>query len=164
MIRRRTGADLDALEALAREVHERDGYPPRLPRGFRAFVESRSALAAWVATDGDAVVGHICLNPSSASEVVDLASRTLGVDEAGLGVVARLLVAPAHRRTGLGLQLLQAATEEARRRGRTPVLDVATHFTAARRLYERAGWRRLGQVSVDVGDGRTFAEFVYTKG
>ncbi|MDQ3107671.1 MAG: hypothetical protein M3Q68_07700 [Actinomycetota bacterium] len=51
---------------------------------------------------------------------------------------------------------------EARRRGFAPILDVATHFTAANALYERAGWRLLGCVAVDIGGGRDpFDEFVY---
>ena len=45
------------------------------------------------------------------------------------------------------------ATADAHRRGRRPVLDVATQFSAAGALYESAGWERAGEVTITV-DGR----------
>ena len=160
MLREREDADLDALEALARAIHERDGYPPLLPRGLRAFVASAPALAAWVAVAEGRVVGHVCLNPASSPEVMTLAIEATGAD--AFGVVARLFVDPAHRRAGVGEALLATAAGEARRRGLLPILDVSTSFEPAIALYERCGWQRLGSVQVAVGPDRPpFDEIVY---
>ena len=161
-VRPRVDDDLDALEALAEVVHALDGYPPRLPRGLRRFVESPGHFGAWVGSDedGGAVVGHVCLNGASSSPVMTMAVEVTGAD--AFGVVARLFVSPACRRLGVGEQLLATAADEARRRGLLPILDVSVTFDAAIALYERTGWQRLGRVQVDVGDGGpVFDEFVY---
>lgn len=78
-----------------------------------------------------------------------------------LGVVARLLVAPVHRRKGLGGTLLGVAAQAAHARGRWPILDVARHFDAAIGLYERFGWARAGRVDVRFRDAEPLAEYVY---
>jgi GNAT superfamily N-acetyltransferase len=128
-------------------------------------VASPSALAAWVAVageedDADVVVGHVCLNPSGSPEVMTRAIEATGAD--AFGVVARLFVDPAHRRTGIGEALLATAAAEARRRGLLPILDVATSFARAIALYERTGWQCLGHVRVEVGGGHPpFEELVY---
>ena len=153
-VRRRVDDDLDALEVLAEEVHALDGYPPRLPRGLRRFVEAPGNFGAWVAEDGGRVVGHVCLNGASSSEVMTVAVEVTGAD--AFGVVARLFVAPTHRRLGVGEQLLATAVAESHRRGLLPILDVSTSFAAAIALYERTGWQRLGRVAFE-----GFDEFVY---
>lgn len=77
------------------------------------------------------------------------------------GVVARLLVAPEQRGTGLGHRLLDHATEQCRQRGLTPILDVVEGNQAAIALYERVGWRHLGMVSFTLPDGSELREHVY---
>lgn len=60
--------------------------------------------------------------------------------------VAKMLVAPAARRCGIGGQLLEAAIDAARKAGKTLlVLDTATG-SDAERLYERLGWIRVGVI------------------
>ena len=148
-VRPRTDADVEACLAIALEVRERDGYPPHLPTELRRFVASPDAVAAWVAVDGDErVVGHVALHRSSSDEVIELARAATGRDEAGLAVVARLFVAPTARRTGAGTALLRTAAGEAHRLDRDAVLDVGAHFDAAIALYEREGWKRIGDVRV----------------
>jgi GNAT superfamily N-acetyltransferase len=78
-----------------------------------------------------------------------------------LAVVARLLVSPTHRRKGVAQALLAAALAEANRLDRTPILDVATHFEKAISLYETCGWRRLGQVAVEIAGVEPLEEYVY---
>ena len=41
------------------------------------------------------------------------------------------------------------------------MLDVATPFTRAARLYEACGWIRAGQVRLRLPDGRDVEELVY---
>jgi GNAT superfamily N-acetyltransferase len=60
--------------------------------------------------------------------------------------VAKMLVPQSARRRGIGLQLMAALEHEARNEGRTVlVLDTVTG-QAGERLYERAGYHRVGIV------------------
>ncbi len=144
-------------------VHEHDGYPPYLPGGdYRQFLESGDPLAAWVAVDAGRCVGHVALNGSTSPAVLGLATRTLGLDPSEFGVVARLMVDSRMRRTGLGRMMLDHAAAACVERGLTPILDVVDRFAPAIALYERAGWRSLGSVEVQLGDGATLREYVYS--
>jgi GNAT superfamily N-acetyltransferase len=89
-----------------------------------------------------------------------MACEALGTDAEGLVVVARLLVGPDRRHRGIGTLLLAQATAEATGLGLQPILDVATHLTAAIALYESLGWHRLATVMVGLGDLQ-LAEHVY---
>lgn len=60
-----------------------------------------------------------------------------------------------------GRQLLGTAADEAARRGLTPALDVVMSYAAAITLYERAGWRRIGTITVAMPDGARIDEYVY---
>ena len=158
-IRPRQDRDLDELARIAAEVQELDGYPVSFPLDLRAFVETPEALGTWVAEDErGAVVGHVALNPRSSPPVVARVCEVLGHDR--IGVVARLLVAPAARRQGVAAELLRTAADEARARGLHPVLDVVATFEAPRRLYRREGWRDVGTV-LAVYDGFSVEEAVY---
>ena len=67
----------------------------------------------------------------------------VAVDEAEILTIA---VLPALRGQGMGRRLLDAAMDEARRRGaREMFLEVATGNTPAKALYARAGFTRVGQ-------------------
>jgi GNAT superfamily N-acetyltransferase len=161
IVRRRTDEDVDRCLQLARIVHELDGYPPYLPTDLRGFIVSMDALAAWVADrDGD-VIGHIALHRRTSDEVMGLASGMTGRPPEHLGVVARLLVSPEARREGIGRALLRTAEADAVDRGLCAVLDVATQFEAAHRLYEACGWSRVGAVTAHFEDGAAVDEFVY---
>jgi GNAT superfamily N-acetyltransferase len=160
IVRPRLEEDLDALAIMAAEVQQRDGYPVRFSLDLRAFVETPGALAAWVAEDNrGAVVGHVALNPRSSPPVVARACEVLGHDR--IGVVARLLVTPAARRTGIAAVLLRTAADDARARGLHPVLDVVATSEAPRRLYEREGWRHVGTVVAVFNEGFSVEEAVY---
>jgi GNAT superfamily N-acetyltransferase len=61
------------------------------------------------------------------------------------GDVAKMLVHRRMRRRGLGEALMQAAEAQARAAGKTLlVLDIAS--ADARRLYERCGWQKVGDI------------------
>ena len=88
-------------------------------------------------------------------------SAALNLPADRLGVVARLLVSPRHRRQGIGRSLLEVASEDARSRGLWPILDVVTYQQQAIALYDRCGWTRAGQVTSRYGDDVVVEEFVY---
>jgi ribosomal protein S18 acetylase RimI-like enzyme len=161
-IRERTDADLDACVRIAQEVHERDGYPMRVPKAWDVFIATPGALHAWVATDnGGAIVGHAALHPRTTPEAVGLACEKLLVGPDSLGVVARLFVAPDARHHGVARALVDTVAAEARTRGLEPILDVALSLTDAIALYDRAGWQRIGQVAHEFPDGELLPEVVY---
>lgn len=162
-IRPRGPGDLITCEQMADHVLVTDGYPPRLaPGGLRDFIAAPDSLGAWVAVDADdMVVGQAVLNPNSSREVMALAQRVTGLPPGRFGVVARLVVSPSARRTGVATALLNVVTAAARERGLLPLLDVATHFSGAISLYEACGWRCIGQVSVAIADQDPLPEYVY---
>ena len=157
MIRPREDSDLDVLVAIANDVRERDGYPGK-GTDQRSFLSSPDALASWVAVADDEVVGHVALHPRSLPVVMD-AAATLA--DPPFGVVARSLVSTAVRRRGVGRALLDAAADEARRRGLRPILDVVTVYAPAIALYEAAGWTNAGEVTMRFDDGFTLQSYVF---
>ena len=161
LLRERTEADLAGCEQLARAVRERDGYPHYLPGDLTEFVAVPDAYGAWVAEQDGRIAGHIALLPHTASGPMALASAATGQPASRLGVVSRLLVAPAARRDGVGRRLLEQSWQQAVSRGLWPVLDVAADLTGAIRLYESCGWVRAGAVTVTFRDGNSLDEYVY---
>jgi GNAT superfamily N-acetyltransferase len=92
------------------------------------------ARALLVAEDGQGICGTVQL-------VLDLPEN-----QPHRADVAKMLVHRRARRHGLGAALMRAAETTARACGRTLlVLDAVTGGDAAR-LYERLGWRRVGDI------------------
>ncbi len=160
-IRLRTDADLAKCEQLAVAVHASDGYPPRYEDDLAALFTAVPAIAAWVAVDGDAIVGHVALNDRTTSAAMALATAATGLTTSELVVLARLLVAPTAQRLGIGGSLVAVAVADAHVRGRRPLLDVATQLAPAIRLYERLGWVRLGTVTATFRGAEPLDEHVY---
>jgi GNAT superfamily N-acetyltransferase len=160
-IRERRIEDLPALTKMAQVVHDIDGYPPHLPGELSEFIQSSDAIKAWVAESGGDVVGHVSLHSRSSRVVMDLATKVVAQPAECLGVVARLLVSPSVRRGGVGRILLNTAANHAVRLGLYPMLDVATRFEPAIKLYESCGWTRAGRVTVKMSNGISLDEFVY---
>jgi GNAT superfamily N-acetyltransferase len=92
---------------------------------------------------------------------MDVALAAAGVGKDGIAFVARLLVAPAARRRGIGRALLGKATQEAVQLGRRAVLDVVEDHKAAIALYENCGWTRVGRVDWKLPGDLPLREFVY---
>ena len=138
-----------------------DGYPVYLPGDLRSFLAAPDAIGAWVAVEDAEIVGHVALHPGRVGAVMDLATKTTGIPASRFGVVARLLVCPAARRSGIGRSLLDHAAGCALHLGLTPILDVVDRHVPAIRLYESQGWIRLGQVTVTFGPGLSIDEFVF---
>ncbi len=161
LIRDRSARDGAALERIARETHRLDGYPKYLPGDLRSFIVNADAIGAWVAASDRDVLGHVALHRHSAQQVMDVALSATGLDEDGIAVVARLLVAPSARRRGIGQALLEKATLEAAQIGRRAVLDVVEDHSAAIALYERCEWQRVGRVEWMLPGDLLLQEFVY---
>lgn len=126
-------------------------YGPEHQAGFRALVLSvlaefglseddaidadlrapeRSYDAVWIVLEGDSVAGSA-------------AARTVGP---GIVELKRMYLAPALRGQGLGRRLLERVLEWSRQQGaRRLVLDTLPQMTAARRLYEAAGFSVAGE-------------------
>lgn len=108
-------------------------------------IERRSFTIPW----SDATFRGLLRRQSTALLVAERAGKIFGyavlwfaADEAELGDMA---VLPEARGRGLGRWLLDGALAEAARRGAKRVyLEVRESNTAARRLYERAGFERAG--------------------
>jgi GNAT superfamily N-acetyltransferase len=160
-IRERTETDLDQCEAIVQMTHEQDGYPPWVGDDLRSLFLEPPALQAWVAVADGRVIGHVALAPRASDPVMDMACSVTGAQAAQLGVVARLVVSRASRRSGVARTLLETATEAAHARGLIPVLDVLPRFVAAIALYEASGWIRVGSVVFVASDGARFDEYVY---
>jgi GNAT superfamily N-acetyltransferase len=161
-VRPRTDHDLDACVEIATAVRGLDGYPPYLPGGdFRALLTRPQALAAYVATNNDRIIGHVALHSARVNPAVELASATLGCDSAQFGVVARLFTSPESRGAGTGRALLQTATDASRARDLVPMLDVWVELKRAIATYEACGWRNLGTVDAELPDGRVLPEYVF---
>ena len=98
------------------------------PHAYRSEIESNRLASYLVATIDDAVVAY--------------GGIWLMVDEAHITTFA---VHPAWRRQRIGQQLLLALLDLAnRRRAREATLEVRLSNLAARRLYERFGFRQAG--------------------
>ncbi|MGA3215583.1 MAG: GNAT family N-acetyltransferase [Acidimicrobiales bacterium] len=161
LLRERLESDLEACELIARAVHEVDRYPTYLPEDLRVFMATPDALGAWVLDQDGEIVGHVALRPASSPPVMDMASEALGLPADRLGVVARLVVSPRHRRLGFGRLLLHTAASEARARGLWPILDVVAGDKGAIALYESCGWVRAGKVTTRWGEYPEVEELVY---
>ena len=61
----------------------------------------------------------------------------------------------------VGSSLLATATDAGLASGLRPILDVTAHFGGAIRLYENAGWTRVGRVTVAFPDDEPLEELVY---
>jgi GNAT superfamily N-acetyltransferase len=161
IIRARTDEDLKQCAELAQRVRNLDGYPPYLLGGVNEFIQSSDAISVWVAEIVGEIVGHASLHSSSSDVVMELAHAVTQRPLERFGVVSRLFVSPLVRRAGIGQRLLRTAETHAVGQGLWPMLDVATQFQAAIKLYELRGWTRAGRVTVPLPDGSSLDEFVY---
>jgi ribosomal-protein-alanine N-acetyltransferase len=90
---------------------------------------ARPQTLAWVAMTADGAAGFLI--------------ATLMADEAE---IYEVVVAPAHRRRGLGRALMTALATQAKAAGARKIhLEVATNNPAARALYEGCGYQAVGR-------------------
>ena len=144
-----------------RLTHHVDGYPRYLPDDLASFLIDGSELAAWVAESGDDLVGHVALHAGPGDPAAAVAGPASGLEAHQLAVVARLMVRPDARRSGVGRGLLAAATDFAHRHQLRPVLDVQQTSEPAVSLYERLGWTRAGPMTLPVSGHLPLHLWVY---
>jgi ribosomal protein S18 acetylase RimI-like enzyme len=153
--------DLAACVELLQSTQGLDTYPVIWPKDPPRWLASPKQLAAWVARDGTPeVVGYVAMHPVGNDPAADVWAEATGAEPERMMVVSRLIVSPSRRRTGIGEALLDAASRHAYEHGAVPELDVARHNADAIRLYERLGWRRVGQLELDLGRPITFIAYV----
>jgi GNAT superfamily N-acetyltransferase len=128
-IRLRTDADLSALLAALKATHEVDQYPVLPNHVTREWLLEGDDGMAWVAEDGDDVVGHIAIADSE--------------EDPGSLSMHRLFVRPTARGRGVASALLTTVETYARLLGHDLFLEVVSHNIDAMRLYEKRGWRRV---------------------
>ena len=109
-VRPRAAADLPALVAVLEAQRPASGYPVRWPLPFPAeeFIARRTELAAWVALDGDDVVGHVALLDVAPGWEADGWGAGTGRPASALAAVAVLFVDPDASGRGVGSALLAA--------------------------------------------------------
>ena len=152
VVRARRDEDLPQCAEVLRDVHRDDGYPTHWPDDPERFVAGRGTLAAWVAVHDAVLVGHVTLATADSAAVWGPCLRATGRGLTGLGVIARLFVAPAARGHGVAGALLSAAVAETERRDLRPVLDVTVDNRDAIDFYERRGWTPVGEASLRLAD------------
>lgn len=130
-IHERAETDLDPLVEVLRRTHDA-GYPALWPETPREWISPDGLCGAWVAIDGDEVVGHVGVAVPAPGRMAE---------------VTRLFVDPAHRGKGIADALLDAAEHGAP--GTHVRLDVTEESTGAWRLYERRGWCLTGRGPAD---------------
>lgn len=159
-IRPRNPADVEACVDILRVTHQTDGYPLDPTAVSEDFVVRRGEMGAWVADVDGVVAGHVSLQHPSDSATFRVVHDATGLDREALALVSALFASVTHRHTGVGRALLGHATQAALDEGLRPMLDVGKTLTAAIRLYERAGWVRVGEVVFHLAAG-PFAGWVY---
>lgn len=160
LIRPRTDADLPGCVALMDATHHHDGYP-RYRHDWNVFLASPSEASAWVAELDGEVVGHVAIHRSSDEPVFPLAQQATGRPPERLAVLARLMISPRARRRGLARGLIEVATAYAADHDLRLVLDVLQETPDAVELYERLGWRRLGELILPLDDWPDLQLWVY---
>lgn len=145
-IRDRRTTDLPVLARLLGEQQPATSYPQRWPLPFpvEEFLVRPGELAAWVAEEDGAVVGHVSVTDLTVGRMADEWATATGRTADGLAEVSVLFVAGGRAGSGIGGALLDTALADIRRRGLTPMLDVVGEDTGAGRFYRRRGWRTVG--------------------
>lgn len=158
-VRERQRSDIPRLHEILTAVYEKTGYPVDGPSSFDDVLEPPPshllhAITAVLAPDDhpdaddqDLIAGHAMIMSPSAG-VLNPASK-VHLERGGTmedhAVLSRFFVNPAAQARGIGSKMLEAATEWARREGKRLVLVVLEKDEGAIRLYDRAGWVRVGE-------------------
>ncbi|MDX3364061.1 GNAT family N-acetyltransferase [Streptomyces sp. ME02-6978.2a] len=153
--------DLAGAATALIEVHHTDGYPVEGVEDPEAWIKSDAVLAAWVAEGDGRVMGHVAVMKPQGEAAVRLWTKQSGDNDDHVGVLARLFVVKEARKQAAGQRLMDAAMTYARAHDRRLVLDVMTKDAAAIRLYERLGWRKIGETLHHFGNGRTLPAVCY---
>ncbi|MFD6991356.1 GNAT family N-acetyltransferase [Streptomyces sp. NPDC059943] len=152
--------DIPGAAAALVEVHATDGYPVEGVSDPEEWIRPSGVIQAWVA-ETDRVVGHVAISRAQGEDAVTLWQAESGEDEARIGVLARLFVVREARKNAVGEKLMRAAMGYAQEHRLRLVLDVMTKDSAAIRLYERLGWKLIGEASHGYGNGQQIPAVCY---
>ena len=136
--------------------------------GFMAGFDQAGALSWWrgrlaaaaqgevqilVALDDDGIIGTVSLVPAAMPNQPHRAD------------IAKMMVAQRARGRGVGAALLTAVEALAMAQGRTTLVLDTISGSAAARLYERAGWEKVGDIPAYalMPDGKMAPTTFYTK-
>ena len=161
LVRVMQDADVPAAAGALTEVHRSDGYPVEGVRQPEAWLTPPEVMRSWVAEVGGRIVGHVALMHPHGEDAVRLWQQKSGEEESQLAVLARLFVVREARKLAAGTALMQAAMNFAREASVRLVLDVMIKDEAAIRLYERLGWRQIGEASHQFGEGQEIPALCY---
>ncbi len=138
--------DFAQLYAIELECFE---PPLRFPRTYLRELLSSSDSASWVAEDNGRIAGFA---------IVDFTIEAEGT----VGYIETIEVAPAHRRQGIGAELLQLIETSARAAQATAIwLHVDAQNDGAIRIYTAHGYQRHGRRENYYARGR--AAEIYVK-
>lgn len=162
-LRQRERSDIPRLHDIITAVHAETGYPVDGPSCFEAFLDPPAdqllhAITAVLVPAADqqdadrrehAIAGHaMIMSPRAAAGVLNPASE-VHLERGGTmenhAVLSRFFVDPAAQARGVGSRMLEEATAWAGREGKRLVLVVLEKDEGAIRLYDRAGWVRVGE-------------------
>ena len=161
-VRNRVAADLETCGAILRRVHEHDGYPVEGVSDTDAWLNPPTLTRAWVASLHHRIVGHVLLAaPTEDDDAARLWHEQSSTPMAAITVLGRLFVDPLARGHDAGSHLMKAALQYATTRHLTAVLDVMEKDATAIHLYERAGWRPIGEASHTFGASQSIRALCY---
>jgi GNAT superfamily N-acetyltransferase len=148
MIRRAELSDVEHLVLLAAEMHEESRYSiltfdaKKMANFFIWAIQTDDNLVLVAETNGEIigafigyVVEHVCSHDKIAGDYA-------------------LYISPSHRGSTAGMRLLKSFTEWARIKDAViiqPGVTTGVHTEATAKLYEAAGYRRVGVVLEYVG-------------
>lgn len=157
-VRQREDSDIPRLHDILTAVFEKTGYPVDGPSSFDLFLNPPAdhllyaITAVLTPTDQDADVEHLIaghamiMSPSAGA--LNPASK-VHLEHGGTmenhAVLSRFFVNPAVQARGIGSKMLEEATAWGRREGKRLVLVVLEKDESAIKLYDRAGWVRVGE-------------------
>lgn len=158
-IRPRQQSDLAECAAALVKVHATDGYPVEGVDDPKAWLTPQGQLQAWVAEIEGKIVGHVLLTEPQKGDAA--AQLWLKQNTGKVAVLGRLFVLSEARGKSLGERLITEAMSYGERHGIQLVLDVVEKDRAAIRLYEKMGWKRIGEASHAYGSGSSIKAFLY---
>lgn len=157
-LRQRQRSDLPRLHDIITAVYEQTGYPVDGPSCFEDFLDPPSDQVLYTITavlkptdpeteNEQPIAGHaMIMSPSSGA--LNMASKVhlqRGGTMENHAVLSRFFVNPAVQARGIGSKMLEEATAWGRRERKRLVLIVLEKDEGAIRLYDRAGWVRVGE-------------------
>jgi [ribosomal protein S18]-alanine N-acetyltransferase len=135
--------------------------PPRGPEELRAAAQMMADSEPWVTLRRDAAAVHASLaHPDKEIHVADHAGQMIGAVALTMrgilsGYIQSICVAPAWRGRGVGSALLAHAERRIFQESPNVFLLVSSFNAGARRLYERAGYRQVGELEDFVVRGQS---------